>query len=115
MKFWEFIFLTVHVGELGARVPFLVVQNLAVDCSLGTSFINHHVKAVVPGLLQAVFQHFLSVAITGRRSLNKPHKIIAIEFEERSQKNRTTRKITVVPTSYANFQAQRLFAELCSI
>ena len=40
--------LHVRIGEFYARVPFLVVTNLAVDCILGTTFLDRHVKAILP-------------------------------------------------------------------
>ena len=37
--------LYVQIGYFVARVPFLVVTNLAVDCILGTTFLGRHVKS----------------------------------------------------------------------
>ena len=40
--------LHVRIGEFCARVPFLVVTNLAVDFILGTTFLDRHVKVILP-------------------------------------------------------------------
>lgn len=51
-------------GQSRAKVPFLVVRDLAVDCKLGTSFIDRHVKHILPGLQKGVVYHSSTVAIT---------------------------------------------------
>lgn len=55
MNFCGLTHLTVRIAEFRARVPFLVVQTLAVDCLSKISFIGHHVKSVLSGLLKSVF------------------------------------------------------------
>ena len=57
--------LHVRIGEFCARVPFLVVTNLAVDHILGTTFLDRHVKAILPPQRKVMFHHPPSVALTG--------------------------------------------------
>lgn len=74
----DLIYLTVGIGEFRARVSFLVVQSLPVDCLLGRSLIDYHVKAIVPELRKIVFYHSLSLCPHHRSTLpcqaeNIPH------------------------------------------
>ena len=64
MKAFGELKLHVQIGALCARVPFLVVTNLAVDCILGTTFMGHHVKAIIPPQMKFLFHHAPSVALT---------------------------------------------------
>ena len=57
--------LYVRIGEFVAHVPFLVVTNFAVDCILGTTFLDRHVKAILPAQKTVLFHHAPSVALTG--------------------------------------------------
>ena len=59
--------LKLHVRncEFCARVPFLVVTNLAVDFILGTTFLDRHVKAILPLQRKVLFHHVPSWALTG--------------------------------------------------
>ena len=57
--------LYVWIGEFVARIPFLVVTNLAVDCILGTTFLDGHVKAILLLERKVMFHHAPSVAMTG--------------------------------------------------
>ena len=57
--------LGVRIGDFCARVPTMVVTNLAVDCILGTTFLDSHVKAIVPLQRKVLFYHAPSVALTG--------------------------------------------------
>lgn len=59
MRSCSFIYLTTRIEGFRVRVPLLTVQNLAVDCLLGTSFFDYHVKRILPGLRKAVFYHSL--------------------------------------------------------
>lgn len=68
---WGLIQLTTRTEKFRARIPFLVVQNLAVDCILGILYIEYHVKAILPEIWKVLFDHFSSAAITGQRSLLK--------------------------------------------
>ena len=47
--------LYVRIGEFTARVPFLVVTSLAVDCILGTTFLDGHVKTILPPQRKVIF------------------------------------------------------------
>ena len=49
--------LHAQIGEFCARVPFLVVTNLAVDCILGTTFLDRHVKEILPPQRKVLFHH----------------------------------------------------------
>ena len=57
--------LHVQIGAFCARVPFLVVTNLAVDCILVITFLDRHVKAILPPQRKVLFHHAPSVALTG--------------------------------------------------
>ena len=57
--------LHARIGEFCARVPFLVVTNLAVDCIFGTTFLDVHMKAILPPQRKVLFRHAPSVALTG--------------------------------------------------
>lgn len=69
MMLYGLIHLTVRIGEYPAKVTFLVVQQLAVDCLLGTLYMDSGVKAILPGIRKVLFYHSLSVAITGQSLL----------------------------------------------
>lgn len=99
-------YLTVSIGDFQGRVLFFMIQNLAVFCLLGTSFIDHHVKNILSGLWKVVFHHSPSLAITGQRSLPKPKTSLTFELEDRSEKIRTKRRVTTLPMSQAKVQAQ---------
>lgn len=58
------ISLHVWIGEIIAHVLFLVVTNVAVDCISGTTFLDHHVKAILPPQRKVLFFHAPSVALT---------------------------------------------------
>lgn len=49
MKPWDLIYVTVHIRELQAGVPFIVVQNLAENCLREGFFVYHHLKITLPG------------------------------------------------------------------
>lgn len=80
------IHLTVHIGDFRRKVPFLVIQNLAVDCLAEKSFIDHHAKVVLTRIQKVVSYHCPSGAITSQRSLNKPKTFFTLAFEDHSQK-----------------------------
>lgn len=92
-----------------------MVWDLAVDCIFGTSFIDHHVKAIILELRNVVFYHLPSVAITCQRSFAKPEISLTFESEDQSRKLRTTRKVTIPPVSQANLQARVPNSALCSV
>ena len=56
--------LHVRIGSFCARVPFLVVIKLTVDCMLGTTFLDRHVKAILLPQRKVLFHHAPSVART---------------------------------------------------
>lgn len=105
-NFCRLIYLTVCTGEFGAAVPFFAVQSLAVEFLLETSFTDHFVKATLPGLRKATFYPSRSVAIIGKRSFTKPQASLdrpkasfTLKLKDRSQKNRTTRRVIILPMS----------------
>lgn len=55
VKSYSRFHLTVRIGKFRARIPFLVVQNLAIGCVCGTLFIDNHAEATLPGLRIEVF------------------------------------------------------------
>ena len=57
--------LYVCIAEFVARVPFLVVTNLAVDFILGTTVLDRHVKAILSPQRKMMFHQAPSVALTG--------------------------------------------------
>ena len=57
--------LHVRIGEFYARVPFFVITNLAVECILGTTFLDRHVKAILPQQRKVLLHHAPSVELTG--------------------------------------------------
>ena len=67
--------LHVRIGEFSAHVPFLVVTNLAVDCIFGTTFMNRHVKAILPTQTKVLFHHAPSVALT-RVTLSRHNRMM---------------------------------------
>lgn len=67
--------ISVHIGELRAKVHFLVMKSLVADCPFGTSLIDHHVKAVLPRLQKIMFSRPCAVATTRYRSFSKPKNL----------------------------------------
>ena len=57
--------LLVRIGEFVARVSFLVVMSLAVDCILGTTFLDRHVKAILLLQRKFVFHNAQPAALVG--------------------------------------------------
>lgn len=92
-----------------------MAQNLAVDCVLGTSCIDLHVEAVIPGLQKVVSYHTLSVTITDQRFSIEPKISVALVLEDRSQKIRRTRKATIRLLSQAERQAHCSTEGLCFV
>ena len=52
-----------RIGEVMARILFLVVMGILVDCILGTTFVDHHVKAILPPQRMALFHDAPAVAL----------------------------------------------------
>lgn len=80
--------LTVRIEEFQARVPFLVVQNIAVGCLLAKSCVDHHVKAILPRLQKVLFYRSCSTEITGQRSRSQSKISLPFAFEDQSRKYR---------------------------
>ena len=57
--------LFVRIGAFVGRIPFLVVTSLAVDCILGTTFLDGHVKAIISLQQKVVFHDAPLVALVG--------------------------------------------------
>ena len=56
-----------QIGQFKALVTFLVVTNMAVDCILGTSFIDRHVKTIYPRQRRIAFStHHRSLLLVSR-------------------------------------------------
>lgn len=110
MKLCGIICLTVRIGKFRARVPFLR-QNLAVDYLIRSSFVDHHVNTILPGLRKDVFYHNPSVSITAQCSLAKPKTSFTLELENLSQKFRTAWNFTIPPISQASVQTQCMAGE----
>ena len=92
--------LHVRIGEFCARVPFLVVTNLAVDCILGTTFLDRHMKAIPPPQRKVLFHHALSVALTGVTPLRHDHKMASRGPSQQlpQEENSADRKHAQFPT-----------------
>ena len=63
--------LTTRIGELRVRVEFLLVESMATDCILGTTFIDQHVRAIVPPSRKVVLDEAPAVAIVGETGNGK--------------------------------------------
>ena len=60
------------IGQLQARIRFLVVKNMAITCILGTAFIHRFLKAILPGRRKVVLYHSTAVAIVRSQSPTTP-------------------------------------------
>ena len=120
--------LYVRIGDFTARVQFLVVTRLAVDCILGTTFIDQHVKAILPPRRRVLFHHAPSVALTGttpskfaheenrtesKTSASKTSKIKPFPSNTPSRKIRMVRGITIPPMTQATVRVATPVAGLC--
>lgn len=92
------ITLLVRIGQFQAHVQFLVVPNLAVDCILGTTFTDRHVKAIYPRSQTVHFHDAPPVALVGSTSptapASAPHDLAQ---ETPSRKLRLARAIVIPP------------------
>lgn len=68
-----------RTGEFWARVPLAVVQNLDMDCVLGTSFSDQDATANLLGTGRAAIYPFFIATTTGQRSLDKADKSLLNE------------------------------------
>ena len=93
--------LHVRIGELCARVPFLVATNLTVDCILGTTFLDRHVKAILPPQRKVLFHHAPSVALTGVTPSRHDHKMASRGPSQQlpQEENSADRKRAQFPTN----------------
>lgn len=94
MKSGGLNYLIVRIGEFRAGVSFFVIQNLAVDCLLGKPYIDHFLKAILPGLRKLLLSYSLSVAITDQRSSTMPIPSLTLKLKARSRNILPTRKLT---------------------
>lgn len=92
MLFCSLIYFAIRIGGFRARVPFLVVKDLTVDYLLETSFIVHHVNAVLFGLQENLFYRPSSVTFNGQRCFTQPETPLTLKLEDPSRKIRTTQK-----------------------
>ena len=65
MKALGEISLFVRIGDFIARVPFLVVTSLAVNCILGTTLLDRYVKTILPPQQKAILHDYPPVALVG--------------------------------------------------
>ena len=102
--------LHVWIGEFCARVPFLVVTNLVVDCILGTTFLDRHVKAILPLQRKVLFHHARSVALTGVTPSRHDRKMASRGPSEQlpQEENSADRKRAQFPTNVPS-RKTRLF------
>ena len=93
--------LHVRIGDFCARVPFLVVTNLAVDCILGTTSLDRHVKAILPQQRKVLFHHAPSAALTGVTSSTHDRKMAARGSSQQlpQEENSADRKHAQFPTN----------------
>ena len=59
------VLLCLRVGDLRIRTRFLVASNLAVDCILGTAFIDRYVKAIIPRGRKILLKYGKPIALDG--------------------------------------------------
>ena len=116
--------LFVRIGEFVARVPFLVVPGLAVDCILGTTFLDRHVKAILPPQWKVILHDALPVALVGTTPSRHERKMasrstaqqlppsdrperrqVAFPANTPSRKIRLVRGVTIPPMTQALVRA----------
>lgn len=101
--------------RIWSKTTILVVLSLALDSLLGTSFIDHHVRAMLPGIWKVGFYHFLSVAITVHRFSTTPKTILTLQLDDQSQRAWTTRRVAIPSTSQEKLQAHSPIRGLCFV
>lgn len=77
MKTLGEISLYVRIRDFTRRMQFLVVTSLAVDCILGTSFLNRHVKAILPPQRKVIFHDAPPVALIRTTPLRHDRKMFS--------------------------------------
>ena len=112
------ISLHVRIGELRCRVRFIVVTNLAVDCILGTSFIDQYVEAIRPRKRAIQFVDNSRTPIVGktlstRKTENNSPKSENQSVPTVSNKIRLCKAVRIPPMTQATVQVQSAKAGLC--
>lgn len=107
MKSCDLLYFTVRIGKFRARMTLRVVQNLDVDCLLGTTSSDHHEKPILPRLQKIVLYRNLSGALTAHRSPDEPKTFLSLKLEDEFQKTWTTQRVAIPPLLQAKMQAQR--------
>ena len=112
------ILLTLRIGQLQMRVAFLVVSRLAADMILGTTFIDRHVRAILPSARKIALKGAPSVPIIGEtKKKGTPPPTAAEPQVDRpnttrtpastvSRKIRLARRVTVPPMSQTQVEVQ---------
>ena len=59
--------LHVRLGDFTTQAPFLVASNLAVDAILGTTFIDKHVRSILPRERRVVLRHGPPITLLGTK------------------------------------------------
>lgn len=123
MKSQSMIMLLLRVGELIVQVPFLEVNNFEVDCMLGTTLIDQHVKAILAGIRGVYFYHAPSVAITShfkkssspvtQAPLNITNNVTS--FETVSSKIRVAKRTNIPTLSQMHVSLQCSTGSLCFV
>ena len=132
MKALREIPLFVRIGDFVGRVPFLMVTSLAVDCILGTTFLDRHVKAILPPQRKIVFHDAPPVALVGTTpsrhdrkmaSRSTAHQLPQSDKPERrqvafsantpSRKIRLVRGVTIPPMTLAMVRAATPVGGIC--
>lgn len=83
MKSCGLIHLTTRVGEPRARVQFLLLQNLAVDCHSGRPFPTYCNGYSIWASKKCFLSHICFVAIICQRFLAKARTSLDLELEKR--------------------------------
>ena len=121
------ITLYVRTGEFSTKANFLVVTSLAVDCILGTTFIDLHVKALLLPQRKVLFHHAPAVAFTRNTPSKSPRPPASQPRSEEKEniswlpflKNTPSRKIrllrgtTIPPMRQATVHVESPVAGLC--
>ena len=89
------------IGEFVARVRFLVVTNLVVDCILGTTFLDRHVRAILSPQRKVMLHHAPPIALTGTTTSRHDRKMAATSTSQQLplEPGSTDRKRAPFPTN----------------
>lgn len=77
----DIVSLSVHMGDLRVRPWFAVVENLAVELLLGTSFIDCCILGLFSSVLRIVPSHFQPVATVSTQKKANPKTADTKEFD----------------------------------